>query len=288
MIIDFHTHTFPDKIAEKTVQKLAKVARIAPFTNGSAGGLTASMGKAGVSYCVNLPVMTTPEQTEKINSDFIRDREKLLAQGIIPFGGIHPDYADYKKEIRRLKENHIPGIKLHAAYQDTDMDDIRYLRIMDCASQEGLVIMVHAGWDMACLEKNYCTVAQILHVLDEVHPEKLVLAHMGNWGNWDEVERDLAGAPVWLDTSFSYSVAVPDPLPEHSPITNYRLQEETFLRLCKKHGTDRILFGTDSPWTGQKESIEQLKAMAFTEKEKKQILAENAVDLLGMPEIIYK
>ena len=47
---------------------------------------------------------------------------------------------------------------------------------------------------------------QILRIIDEIRPEKFVLAHMGNWGLWEDVERDLAGAPVWFDTAFAIAV----------------------------------------------------------------------------------
>ena len=39
MIIDFHTHIFPDKVAEKAVPKLAAVINHNPSMNGTAAGL---------------------------------------------------------------------------------------------------------------------------------------------------------------------------------------------------------------------------------------------------------
>lgn len=32
---------------------------------------------------------------------------------IITFGGMHPNYTNYKEELLRLKQAGIPGIKLH-------------------------------------------------------------------------------------------------------------------------------------------------------------------------------
>ena len=46
--------------------------------------------------------------------------------------------------------------------------------------------------------------------------------------------------------------------------------------------TDRILFATDSPWSGQKESVEYFRKMDLTEAEKTQILGENAKKLLTL------
>ena len=280
MIIDFHTHTFPGKISSKVVRKLGMAAHIRAYTDGSMEGLTASMALAGADYSVNLPVMTSPEQVEKINSSMIQHRESLLSQGIIAFGGMHPDYPDYKKEIRRLRENHIAGIKIHPAYQNINLDDIRMLRIIDCASEEGLITLTHAGMDIGIYDRNYCSVAHILKVIDEVHPEKFVLAHMGNWDCWQEVEQDLAGAPVWLDTAFSIGPIAKNPATDETPYEEMNLTDEDFIRLCRKHGTDHILFATDSPWQDQADYISRIKSMSFTDTEKEHIFSGNAVALL--------
>lgn len=281
MIIDFHTHTFPGKISSKVVRKLGMSAHIRAYTDGSMEGLTASMALAGADYSVNLPVMTSPEQVEKINSSMIQHRESLLSQGIIAFGGMHPDYPDYKKEIRRLRENHIAGIKIHPAYQNINLDDIRMLRIIDCASEEGLITLTHAGMDIGIYDRNYCSVAHILKVINEVHPEKFVLAHMGNWDCWQDVEQDLAGAPVWLDTAFSIGPIAKNPATDETPYEEMNLTDEDFIRLCRKHGTDHILFATDSPWQDQADYISRIKSMSFTDTEKEHIFSGNAVALLG-------
>lgn len=281
MIIDFHTHTFPGKISSKVVRKLGMAAHIRAYTDGSMEGLTASMALAGADYSVNLPVMTSPEQVEKINSSMIQHRKSLLSQGIIAFGGMHPDYPDYKKEIRRLRENHIAGIKIHPAYQNINLDDIRMLRIIDCASEEGLITLTHAGMDIGIYDRNYCSVAHILKVIDEVHPEKFVLAHMGNWDCWQDVEQDLAGAPVWLDTAFSIGPIAKNPATDETPYEEMNLTDEDFIRLCRKHGTEHILFATDSPWQDQADYISRIKSMSFTDTEKEHIFSGNAVALLG-------
>lgn len=282
MIIDFHTHTFPDAISERVLAKLSRASRTAYFTNGSTNGLLASMEEAGISYSVNLPVMTDAGQVEKINSSLAEQRELLFHKGIITFGGMHPDYADYKAELSRLKEQGIKGIKLHPAYQKTDLDDIKMMRIIDCASGLGLIVLIHAGIDIGIYEHNYSSVSQILKVMDEVHPTKLVLAHMGGWGCWEDVERDLAGAPIWLDTAFSIGAVTPSQDADRAPYLSNNLSDEAFVRLVRKHGSDKILFATDSPWESQKDYIKRLQSMPLTEAELKQIFSQNAAQLLTL------
>ena len=283
MVIDFHVHTFPDKIALATLEKLSELSCTQYFTDGSVSGLLASMREASVSYSVNLPVITHESQVEKVNSSMISGRENLLKQGIVTFGGMHPDYADYKSELLRLKENGIPGIKLHPAYQHTNLTDLKMMHISDYASQLGLIILIHAGIDIGIYDHNYADVEQVLTVIDEIQPQKFVLAHMGNWACWHEVEQHLAGAPVYLDTAFSIGPLTPcKTVHGKEPYLSSNLSDNNFVRIVRKHGVDKILFATDSPWESQKDYIARIQNTSLTAQEKELIFSANARRLLAL------
>ena len=268
MIIDFHTHIFPDSIAPATIRALSAAGGIPAHTDGTADGLACSMEKAGIGLSVNLPVLTQPHQSTRVNEKLIRNLDETRAKGILPFGGIHPDYENFREILRMLKDAGIPGIKLHPAYQATDIDDERYLRIIDAASELGLVVITHAGLDIGIPEHNYASVDMILHVIERVRPPRFVLAHMGGWNDWETVKKYLAGAPVWLDTAFSLDEGF--------------LSDDDFIRLCRAHGTDRILFATDSPWSDQSAYVQAVRRMPFTEVEREAILSGNALKLLAI------
>ncbi len=282
MIIDFHTHSFPEKIAARALEQMSLAANTPYFTDGTVKGLIASMHREQVGLSVNLPVMTSTGQVEKVNSALIAQADTLLRSGVLTFGGMHPDYGDPHRELRRLKEHGIRGIKLHPAYQRTDIDDIRYLRIMECASAEGLIIVTHAGLDIGFPEKNWAPVKGILNVLKEVSPEKLVLAHMGGWSGWKDAEQHLCGAPVWFDTAFSLGpIAVRDcAVP---PAFAENLSCDDFARLARKHGADRILFGSDSPWERPALYRSFIQSTSLSQEEKDAIFHRNAERLLQFP-----
>lgn len=281
MIIDFHTHVFPDSISEKALHKLATAACCAPHTAGTLDSLRYSMEKNGVDYSVTLPAVTNPMKVTKINDQVIEDLEKNFNQGIIGFGGMHPAFTDYKAECKRLREHGVKGIKLHPAYQEMDINSMEMKRVIEAASNEGLVVLTHAGIDIGLYDKNYCSVEQILDVVDTVHPEKFVLAHMGNWAQWDQVESDLAGADVYLDTAFTIGEISPYEGAQAGP---YRatLSDHDFVRICRKHGFDRILFATDSPWQDQGYYIDLIKEMNLGEERNNSIFYKNAAELLGL------
>ena len=283
MIIDFHTHTFPEALAERAVNKLARSARAKNYLDGTLGALRSSMQDAGIDYSVLLPVVTKPEQQREINRIAMEINFHSCETGVISFGGIHPDNADYRQILRQCAANGIKGIKLHPIFQQTYLDDIRYLRIIECACENNLIILVHAGYDVSYPNLAYASAPHIVSVLDKIKPDKFVLAHMGGWFCWQEAEENLVGRDVWLDTSFSLLPIRPAPNTQRAPEENPPLGTEQFLRMVRNHGANRILFGTDSPWSAQSESINALEESGLTAHELSAILGDNGAKLLQLP-----
>lgn len=283
MIIDFHTHTFPKSLAANAIHKLAASARAWNYLDGTLDALSASMKDAGIDYSVLLPVVTKPMQQETINQTAIEINNHSKETGFISFGGIHPDNTDYRQILRYLTKNGIKGIKLHPIFQQTYLDDIRYLRIIDCACENNLIILTHAGYDISHPEWDFSAVSHIISALDTLKPPKFVLAHMGGWNCWKEVEERILGRDIWLDTSFSLLPILPAPDTIRTPEENPPLSKEQFLQMVKKHSANRILFGTDSPWGSQKETLTALKESGLTAEQLSAILGKNAVNLLSLP-----
>ena len=282
LIIDFHTHTFPSRVAGRVIEKLSAEGHIRHFTDASAEALTDSMREAGIDYSVDLPVATRPEQVEHINDGALRKCDETAQTGIIPFGAMHPEYENVRAELRRLREHGIRGVKLHPAFQGRDVNDLLYQRVMGAISEEGMICLLHCGCDVSYVQHNFASVPQLLELLRCVQPQKLVLAHMGAWQCWDAVEQDLAGAPVWFDTAYCFGEVRLRPGEEDLLPFKQNLSAARFAALARKHGTDRVLFGTDSPWAPQKDYADFLRAAPLTEAEKAAIFGENAAALLGL------
>lgn len=278
-IVDFHTHTFPDKMAAAALEKLGNSFAIENCTDGTAGGLLSSMREAGIGRSVVLPVVTSPASTPKINDFAAAVNEKLGKRGYFSFGGIHPDYPDYRQELKRIQRLGLKGIKLHPAYQACNMDDIRYLRILEEAASLGLVVVYHAGIDGGLPEPVYADVKMALHVIDTIGYENIVLAHMGGWEQWQMAEQYLCGAKVYFDTAAC--IGFMEPRPSVPGAKRRRLMEQGQLsRMIRKHGPEHVLFGTDSPWTDQKKALELFETLDLTREEKRLVLGENARRLL--------
>ena len=273
MIIDFHTHVFPDKIAAATVSSLEKSGNTPAFSDGTVSGLISQMQKAGVDVSVNLPVLTKPTQFDSILKFAIALNEACkntepAAPKIISFAGMHPDIEDYEEKLLLVKESGIKGIKIHPDYQGTFFDDERYVRILAEAKRLGLITVTHAGLDGAYVGQPIkCTPRRVINLLDKIGGyDKLVLAHMGGNQLFNKVYRHLAGKDVYFDTAYVLQF----------------FTARKFKKMVKKHGSEKILFATDSPWRDLAVDLAILKGFSLDKTVEEQIFSENARKLLNI------
>lgn len=283
MILDIHTHTFPDQLAHTTIPKLEQMSHTRSYVDGTNSALMDSMAAAGIDYSVVLPVATSPKQVLTVNDCSARIRERTSETGIFSFGCMHPDFPDYRTELSRVAQLGLKGIKLHPIYQGVDFDDVRTLRILDRAAELGLIVLTHAGLDVGFPGVARVTPSMIVSVLQQIGPMTLILAHMGGWRNWDEVEAVLPDAPVYFDTSYSLGSLYPLDDGFYSPADLSMMSEEQFLRMIRTFGVHRFLFGTDSPWGSQEKGVSQIRNLPLTQEEKEAILGGNAQKLLNFP-----
>lgn len=262
MVVDFHTHCFPDELAARAVPALAKDGGIEARLDGTVKDLKGSMRKAGVDKSVVLPIATKPSQTQKINdwSAEIQDED------IIAFGTIHPNYEGWEAEIRRVKQLGLKGIKFHPDYQEFYVDEPRMMPVYDLIFELGLIIVFHAGLDIGLSPPYHCTPRRLLRLLRTFPGGKIVAAHMGGYSYWDEVEEVLVGEEIYFDTSYSLDW----------------MAAGQAGRIIENHGYRKILFATDSPWTDQSEQIQKIKRLGLESTVEEAILGGNARNLLGL------
>ena len=268
MLIDFHTHIFPDKIASAAVSALAASSGNTPYSDGTRAGLLAAMARGGADIAVNLPVLTNPAQLESVLSFAARINEDFAAtgRGILSFAGMHPAIPNIEAAMRRVREAGFLGIKIHPEYQDTFIDDEANYRLLAAAKENDLITVTHAGVDAAYRDREVrCSPKRVARVLDRLGGyDKLVLAHLGGAEMLPEVMAHIAGREVYIDTAFV--------LPDTSA--------EDFCALLARHGEDRILFATDSPWQDIAENVALLRSFDLSPDCLQGILYKNAKNLL--------
>lgn len=269
MIIDFHTHAFPDALAARTIESLEKQGKTKAFLNGTLDGLRASMKTNHIDYSVILPVVTRPSQFDTVNQYAAGINN---TDGIISFGGIHPDNDNIPEKLAYIKSLGLKGIKLHPDYQGpTYIDDERYLAIIRECVRLNLCCVIHAGLDIGRPVPIHCPPDRAYIMLQKVLKDftadsKIVLAHIGGHLQWQLVEELLVGQNVYFDLAYSLPF----------------IEQDTLLRIIRNHGSHRILYATDSPWSGQKQAVDFIRQLPLSREQIDNILYKNAMKLLDI------
>ncbi|MBE5802656.1 MAG: hypothetical protein E7319_10285 [Clostridiales bacterium] len=270
MLIDFHTHLFPDAVAPKALASLkAGVLRqegleAQAYTDGTRSGLERSMEENGVDLSVVLPIATKPSQTPSIN----RFAGTVQSEQMLSFYSLHPAQEDWEAVLEDIVRQGGLGIKLHPEFQYAYIDSPEMVRILKKATELGLLVVLHTGADIGMPPPVHCTPQRLAGVLDQLDGSKIVAAHLGGFRMWDEVERWLVGRELYLDTAY---------------VADF-ISREQYLRIIRAHGSQKILFGSDSPWERPQDTLRGLEALGLTPEEMNDITSGNALRLLGMAE----
>lgn len=263
MVIDFHTHAFPDKIALRALNSLAEKANgLTYYTDGTIADTDEKMKTWGVDKRVMLSIATNAKQQHNVNSFAIENNN----EHIIAFGSVHPDAPDALDELDRIKEAGLPGVKFHPEYQQFFIDDPKMFPFYDKCRALGLIMSFHAGRDLGFPDTLMAPPQRSRHMLDNFPGAKVVLAHMGGAMLEDDVLEYIAGTDCYLDTSFSI----------------YGLPKKAAAAIIEKHGADRILFGSDCPWERPCDSFDYVDSLPLTPEHKDWIYGQNALRLLGL------
>ena len=268
MIIDMHTHLFPDALAPRAVKSLENGIftnhgyNLPMFSDATLSGLLKSMDENEIDMSIVLPIATNPRQTETIN-EFAK---KITGARVISLGSVHPCQDDWKEVLHRLKSNGFLGIKLHPEFQQSYIDSPETLRVLEECEKLDMAVVVHAGVDLGVKPPVHCTPKHMRHALEYVSGKRLVAAHLGGYLQWDEVEEYLIDTDVIFDVSM---------------ISRY-IDPEQCRRIIEKHGADKIVYGSDSPWEGQRDAYNFLQKLELSKEDMELIAHKNQKRILGI------
>ena len=311
MTIDFHTHVFPEALAPRAIEELRHTlyGEYQPVSDGTVAGLIRNMDDWKIDVSVISPVIIKKEHVRKVNqwiagvcsekiagvtsdrtgvtsdrlagvaseratditseraTDITSERATdITSDRLVGFGGVYPHDGDFKADIDHAVSLGLKGLKFHAEYQDFIVDDKHMLKIYDYALGKGLIILQHAGFDPGFRPPFKSSPKQFANIVSAMRGGIIVAAHLGGHDQWDDVEKYLVGSGIYLDTSMGF---------EFYP-------HDQFKRIVKNHGADKILFGSDAPWSNAGTEIEALKSLDLTENEKNAISGDNAKRILGL------
>jgi uncharacterized protein len=261
VIIDCHLHVWPDHIAD--AMQAQRPSGMELQFDGKVSGLLATMDASGIDKGLALGVGIKASVVAKTN-EFIgtvpRDR-------LIPFGTVHPELS-VEENLRHLRDNGIVGVKLHPLFQALSLADPRVHEILAALAEEGMPVVSHvgAGGDEAANERGRPELLR--QVADKLPDLKLIACHFGGYHLLDEAEEHVVGSSVTLETSW--------------PPTLADLEPERVVALIRRHGSDRVVYGSDWPMADPAAEIASIRNLGLTPEEEAGILGGNLARILGL------
>ncbi len=262
MINDFHTHAFPDQVAKKAIPLLENSGCTKAYTAGTISALQNSMKNAGINRSVICSIATKPDQFHNI----LQWSKSINTTHFTPLPSVHPLDENGVLHIQEIKEGGFSGIKMHPYYQDFYINDPALYPLYDALSSEGLLVVMHTGYDIAFPKVRRATPEQILEVVRHFPKLKLITTHFGGWKLWDEVEQSLLGKPIYIEISFALQF----------------LKAVQVKQMLESHPEEYLLFGSDSPWVDQKDTIKRVMKLGLSKNLEDKLMYKNAQALLGL------
>ena len=259
MIIDGHTHVYPDRIAAKALA--GSVPDLTRFGDGTVTGLTGAMSAAGIDRSVCLGVANTPDRVEAAN----RFAGSLDPGRFIGFGSVHPGLSP-EENVASLRAHGLRGAKIHPMFQDLRLDDPGLYGVLD-AMQGEFVVIIHvgaAGTDPGdrCTPRMVADLARFFPRLD------IVACHFGGYRLFEQAAEAICGSLVYLDTSWPPSLA--------------KLAPGRVRTVIERHGPERIVFASDWPMADPRAEITAVRALGLSDDDTDAILGGNLARLLGI------
>lgn len=259
LIIDGHTHVWPDAIAKQALRNPS--AELIRFGDGTVAGLTAAMQAADINYAATLAVAHRPDMVARANQ-FVGG---LSPKRFIPVGTVHPA-AGIDANLSSLREIGARAVKLHPIFQGYALDDPQLIPLLD-ALQGEMPVIVHVGAGGSQQAGANSTPRMLRDVLLRLPRLDVIACHFGGYRALDEAERWLVGLRgVYLDTSWPPGLASLDP--------------NRVRRIIKRHGTDRIVFATDWPMANPTDEVASIEALHLPDPETAAILGGTLSELL--------
>lgn len=263
MYFDMHIHFFPDFLAKRTIASLnVTVPELVPETDG---GREDTIEKLKDWHCCGgllLSIATNARQQKSVNNFAAESQQK----GIYAFGSVFPGAEDAIEELRRIKALGLKGIKFHPDYQNFYVDDEKFFFIYEEIEKLGLPVTFHTGFDPVTPDVIHCTPKGLGKVADKFPSMRIISAHMGGRNPEEAINYLSERKNIWFDTAF----------------INEFLTPEAFEGLVCKFGADRVLFGSDCPWSSVPKVVRVIEAASLSNEDKEKIYYKNALGLLDV------
>ncbi|MDE1851730.1 MAG: amidohydrolase family protein [Candidatus Micrarchaeota archaeon] len=222
-------------------------------TGQSVEQLKRNMKKEGISKAVIFPFNEPTKDLMKASFDLLKHKDRT----IFPFLRFSPKRHKPEAVRKALRENEFSGVKLHPFSQNFNPSNRRYFPFYRAIEDEGVPLLFHTLGDLD--RTNPYNVARLGKQFKDL---TFILAHFAGFSGRAIAEvgkRD----NMYVETSV---------------ISTPRVIELVTERI----GADKIIFGSDSPYSDQMLEILTVKRAKISKKDKDKILYRNFAKVLGI------
>jgi predicted TIM-barrel fold metal-dependent hydrolase len=264
MIIDFHSHIYPDKIAAKAVENIGEFYKLAMYRKGTVDDLVESGRASGIDRFVVFSAAAVPGQVSRINeyiASVCSERRPGSAgtPGFTGFGTLHPDIPNPEEEVERIISLGLKGVKFHPDMQKFNIDDERMMKIYSLLEGR-LPVIFHTG----DYRYSFSHPSRLAAVIDAFPALVTIGAHFGGWSMPDLALEYLKDRFCYFDISSSIPF----------------MGKKRASQLIRIYGAGRFLFASDFPMWDPGACLEEFMGLDLSESERELILSKNALGIL--------
>jgi len=174
-----------------------------------------------------------------------------------------------RKEIQsRIDEFGIKALKIHPAVNGLPPSAEGYRHIFEMASDRNLAVISHGGLAGEDLEGKLCSPENFKKILAAFPNLKLVIAHLAFPHTEALLNLSRSFPSFYTDVSFI--------------LRNAPLSDDDVCRIIRDFGPDRVLFGSDAPWSDPEKDADRLLSLALNQEELEMVAWKNAAELFGL------
>ncbi len=182
----------------------------------------------------------------EIPNRYVSDYVNKNPQKLIGFAGIDPTEPGSAQEVKIAKEDlRLRGITLSPANQDFHPSDTRAMQVYEEAERLGMPILIHPSGQFTEESKLEYARPYLLDEVARTFPKlRLIIAQLGQ---------------PWVDQTVCLLGKHPNVFADVSGLLSRPWQAYNALVTCHQAGViDKLLFGSDFPYTNAEECIESL------------------------------
>ncbi|HEX2974041.1 MAG TPA: amidohydrolase family protein [Tepidisphaeraceae bacterium] len=260
MIVDCHTHVWqsPDQLGQLILGDAVRSSRTGSLRLPGDRWISQSLPAADADYhwsqanSVDTSFVLAFKSRylrAEIPNRYVSDYVSRYPQKLIGFAGIDPSDPQAADEVRLAKgELHLRGITLSPPNQDFHPSDTRAMRVYAAAEELGMPVLIHPGSPFTEQGKMEFGRPMLLDEVARAFPRlRIIVAHMGY---------------PWVDETICLLAKHQYIYADISGLLRRPWQAYNTLVSTYQYGVmDKLLFGSDFPYTSATECIEALYSL---------------------------